>query len=286
LSFFRQRRRADPSHTFSPSGNQGLIVKVIDDLYAVVPDGETVSVMVGLHWTAVVVDLEEERRCGLASTVTGKRPHGEVDVPSAGRLGRMSGRELAALALTDNLTLRSIGMAAINALLPRQPKRWVESKAEEVIAAAGADQTVVLVGHFPFIAQLRPRVRRLFVLEQNPRPGEYPASAAAELVPQADVLAITSMTVINGTLDELLALRRPEARALLLGPSTPMHPLMFDHGIEMLSGAVVTAIAAVLEVVGQGGVFRQVHQAGVHLVTMTRDSDSLSAAPGLPPERR
>lgn len=33
----------------------------------------------------------------------------------------MSGKELAGLALTDNLTLRSIGMAAINALLPRQP---------------------------------------------------------------------------------------------------------------------------------------------------------------------
>jgi len=53
--------------------------------------------------------------------VTGARLHGGVDVPIAGRLGRMSGKELAGLALTDNLTLRSIGMAAINALLPRQP---------------------------------------------------------------------------------------------------------------------------------------------------------------------
>ncbi len=245
-------------------------MKVIDDLLAVVPDGETVSVTVGLHWTAVVVDLGKERHCGLASTVTGLRPHGQVDVPSAGQLSQLSGRELAALALTDNLTLRSIGMAAINALLPRLPDRWVESNAEEVIATAGANRSVVLVGHFPFIAQLRPRVGQLFVLEQNPGPGEYPASAAAKLVPQADVLAITSMTLLNGTLDELLSLRRPGARVLLLGPTTPMHPLLFDYGIAMLSGAVVNEIAPVLRVIQEGGVFRQVHQAGVRLVTMTQ----------------
>jgi len=247
-----------------------MTVKVIDDLYAVTPDGKAVSVTVGLHWTAVLVALGEERRCGLASTVTGVRPHGEVDVPVAGQLDGMSGRELAALALTDNLTLRSIGFAAINALLPRQTDLWVDIKAEEVIASAAADDTVVLVGHFPFIAQLRPRVGRLFVLEQNPGPGEFPASSAAELIPQAGVIAITSMTLINGTLDSLLALRRPGARVLLLGPSTPLHPLLFDHGIEMLSGALVTAVEPVLSVIQQGGVFRQVHKAGVRLVTMAK----------------
>jgi uncharacterized protein (DUF4213/DUF364 family) len=91
---------------------------------------------------------------------------------------------------------------------------------------------------------------------------------AAELVPQADVVAITSMTLLNGTLDGLLALCRPEARVLLLGPSTPLHPLLFEYGIEMLSGAVVTAVDPVLHVIREGGVFQQVHPAGVRLVTM------------------
>jgi hypothetical protein len=243
-------------------------MNLIDDLLAVIPDSRTESVTIGLHWTAVVVDAAGERRCGLASTLTGVRPHGEVDVPLAGRLDQMSGRELAALALTDNLTLRSIGVAAINALLLPLPERWVERNAEEVIAEAGAGKTVALVGHFPFISGLRSRVGQLYVLEQNPGPGEHPATAAAELVPQADVVAITSMTLLNGTLDGLLGLCRPEARVLLLGPSTPLHPLLFDYGIEMLSGSVVTAIDPVLHVIREGGVFRQVHPAGVRLVTM------------------
>ncbi|MCB8987278.1 MAG: DUF364 domain-containing protein [Ardenticatenaceae bacterium] len=247
-------------------------MKLLEDLLGVIADGETMSVTVGLHWTAVVVDVAGETRCGLASTVTEVRPHGEVDVPQAGRLAQMPAHELAALALCDNVTLRSVGVAAINALLPPQPEKWVERNAEHVIAAAGANKTVVLVGHFPFIARLQPQVGRLWVLEQNPGPGEHPAAAAAQLIPQADVVAITSMTLLNGTLDGLLAQCRPGARVLLLGPSTPLHPLLFEHGVHMLSGAVVTAVTPVLHLIQQGAVFRQVRHGGVRLVTMTAAS--------------
>jgi uncharacterized protein (DUF4213/DUF364 family) len=245
-------------------------MKIIDELLAVIPDGEVRQVLIGMHWTSVVIDVAGEQRCGLASTLMGSLPHGEVDVPQAGRLDKISGQELAAFALTDNLTSRSIGMAAINALLPLLPNRWQEINAEHVIAEAGEDKKVVLVGHFPFISRLHTKVGQLFVLEQNPGPGEYPAEAAAELVPEADVLAITSMTLLNDTLDGLLALRQPDARVLLLGPSTPMHPLLFDHGIEMLSGAVVAGIDPVLHLIQQGAVFRQVRKGGVQLVTMVR----------------
>lgn len=244
-------------------------MKLIDDLLAAIPDGQTVNVTIGLHWTAVVVDVDGEQRCGLASTLKGNRPHGEFNIPAAGALDRTSGRELAALATAHNLTQRSLGIAAINALLPRRPERWVDANAEDVIADIGRGATVVLVGHFPFAAALRPRVGQLFVLEQDPGPDEYPASAAPELVPQSRVLAITSMTLLNGTLDGLLALRGPQTRVLLLGPSTPLHPLLFDYGVKMLSGAIVTNISAVLQVIREGGVFRQVHKAGVRLVTMS-----------------
>lgn len=245
-------------------------MKMIDDLLAVLPDGETLHVVIGLHWTAVVTEVNGERRCGLASTLKGDRPHGEVDVPAAGELDQLSSRALAALATTNNLTLRSVGVAAINALLPPMPEQWDDRNAEQVIAEAGQGRTVALIGHFPFIPHLRLKVGTLYVLEHNPGPGEYPAASAGELVPQADVLAITSMTLLNGTLDELLALRKPGARVLLLGPSTPLHPLVFDYGIEMLSGAVVKAIEPVLRLIRQGAVFRQVHRGGVRLVTMTR----------------
>jgi len=61
----------------------------------------------------------------------------------------------------------------------------------------------VLVGHFPFIPKLRPAVGQLWVIEQRPAEGDYPAEAAADLIPQADVVAITSSALINHTLSLL-----------------------------------------------------------------------------------
>jgi uncharacterized protein (DUF4213/DUF364 family) len=55
---------------------------------------------------------------------------------------------------------------------------------------------------------------------------------------------------------------------LVLGPSTPLSPILFDHGAHLLSGSVVEDIESVLRAVAQGANFRQVHQQGVRLVTM------------------
>ena len=106
------------------------------------------------------------------------------------------------------------------------------------------------------------------MLELQPRPGDLPASAAAEVVPEADVLAITATTLINRTFDGLMTLRRPDALVMLLGPSTPLTPLLFDYGVHLLSGAIVEDVDAVLMAVSQGAGFRQIHRAGVRLVTL------------------
>jgi hypothetical protein len=108
----------------------------------------------------------------------------------------------------------------------------------------------------------------LWVIEQHPSEGDYPAESAADLIPQAGVIAITSSTLINHTLDGLLALCHPDALVMMLGPSTPLSPLLFDRGISILSGSRVMDDAAVLRTVGQGATFQQVE--GVRLLTYGR----------------
>ena len=243
---------------------------LIDAVFDTLPNCNVVKVCVGLHWTAVVVDVQGEQRCGLASSLVGNHIHGVPDVPRAGLLEQMKGLELAAFVQESQFALSSIGVATINALLPRQPNKWSDVNAEEVIAKQGNGKSVALVGHFPFISRLRPQVRELSVLEQNPQPGELPSNLAEEIIPQADVVAITGTTLINHTLDDLLALCSPDAVVILLGPSTFMSPILFDHGVDLLCGSVVTNIKSVLKTVQQGGNFRQVHSAGVRLVSMSR----------------
>lgn len=209
---------------------------------------------------------------GLASARTAQHHHSaEPDVPQAGQLHTLSALKLAHLACSEQPPQTSIGVAAMNALLPPQPERWREVNAEEVIVTHGTGKTVVLIGSFPFVPRLHSRVDRLFVLELQPRDNELPAEAAPDIVPQADGIAITSMTLINHSLENLLKLRSPQATVLLLGPSTLLSPKLFEYGIEILSGSVVTDIDPVLNAIKQGANSRQVHRAGVRLVTMSQN---------------
>jgi uncharacterized protein (DUF4213/DUF364 family) len=134
---------------------------------------------------------------------------------------------------------------------------------------------VALVGHFPFIVELRPLTKELWVIEQRPSEGEHPPEAAADLIPQADVVAITGTALINHTLEGLLALCRPETFVMILGPSTPLSPVLFEHGVAMLSGAGVVDEEAAMRTISQGATFQQVE--GVRLVAMSKEK----AGPGL-----
>lgn len=243
----------------------------LNELVQTLDGGTIVDVLIGRHWTAVLAEVGGKQRCGLASTVGGDHHHhGEADVPAAGRLHEQPAQELAALAGLVHSILAGVGLATINALLPSQREQWVTLNAEEVIATRGAGKKVALVGHFPFVPRLRSRVGQLSVLEQEPRPGDLPASAAATVLAGADVVALTSMTIHNHTLPDLLRLCPPHALVILLGPSTPLSPVLYDYGVDILCGSVVTDVEPVLRVIGQGGNFRQVHRAGVRTVTMVR----------------
>ena len=63
---------------------------------------------------------------------------------------------------------------------------------------------------------------------------------------------MTATTLINKTMPRLLELSR-NARVVVAGPSTPLHPLMFDHGIELLGGLIVDDEASLWRAVAEGG---------------------------------
>lgn len=248
---------------------------ILDALLREARNGVVLDARIGLHWTAVLVETDGVQRLGLASTLRasgGARPR--PDVPEAGRLEEIPAREIASWVTGEVGPRSSLGMAALNALLPEHPDSWDDGNAEEVIAELGAGMTVVLVGRFPFVPRLEPRVGELLVLDRRDREGTLPEEAAPDVVPRADILAITGQAVANGTLDGLLRLRRKGATVLLLGPTTPLSTVMFEHGIDCLSGAIVEAIDPVLRALSQGASFRQLHGQGIRLVTMRRTVDT------------
>jgi uncharacterized protein (DUF4213/DUF364 family) len=233
-------------------------------------DARVRQVMVGAFWTAVVLDTHPPR-CGLASTLRGATHDEGPPVPRAGHLLEHSGRELAGWLRSSSTLEASIGMAAFNALLEVDEAACTEANAEELILERGTGRRVAIVGHFPFIERVKQAAAECWVLELHPRPGDVPADRASEILPLADVVALTGTSIINHTFDDLIHLCRPDAFVLLLGPSAPLCPIMFDAGVDGVSGTLVTDHERVLRSVGQGATFRQIKRAGgLRLLTVVK----------------
>lgn len=108
-----------------------------------------------------------------------------------------------------------------------------------------------MVGHFYNIERLS-GVCELTILERKPVHGDLPDPACEYILPDQDVVIMTATTLINKTMPRLLALSR-NARIVVAGPSTPLHPLMFEQGIDLLGGLVVDDETSVWRAVAEGG---------------------------------
>jgi uncharacterized protein (DUF4213/DUF364 family) len=235
--------------------------------------GKILAVQVGPNRTAVLAETDAGIRCGLAATLSNPEFDHKLhpSVREAGDLHKLNPIDLAGLVESHSFTEVAIGLATINALLPQSPNQWADIHAEEYLVEHGANKNVVVVGHFPFVDRLRPVAKNLWVLELNPRDGDLPAQFAPEVIPQADVVAITATTLINKTFQGLIKLCQLQARVVLVGPSTPLSPVMYEYGIDVLSGTIVTNPQEVLTGIGQGISFHQLRQKKVvRLVTLQK----------------
>jgi len=245
-----------------------MTMKVLHDLMATLDFAPPVGdIIQGYFWTAVVT-----RGCGLASTPHEARFHdGALPVKEAGSLLQKDAGELARMAFSESANEAAIGIATINSLLDIDESRFVELNAFDLIAEKGAGKKVAVIGHFPFVGKLRGIAEQLWVVEKNPREGDLQDSKAETLVPDADVVAITGSTLVNHTFERLVGLCAPRALVIVLGPSTPLSPVLFDHGVDVISGTRVIDTEKALRYVSQGASFRQMR--GVRLLTMRRTSE-------------
>jgi len=66
---------------------------------------------------------------------------------------------------------------------------------------------------------------------------------------------------------------------MLLGPTTPLSDILFDYGIDILSGSIVTDQDAVLRGVSEGDTFRRMKKTGgIRFVTMLKDNKIIGKA--------
>ena len=236
-------------------------------------DGLTVErAVVGLFFTGVKLSNGIAGACATPIKTIPESvccPSSAMSMPFPGKLRGRPAFDLAQEALGENGIRRAVGIAAMNALADTCWRRRPHPDTELQLGIDAFDATeiypgdrVVVVGAFvPFLRELKRRRQSYLVLEQDPAtlkadelPFFRPAEQAAAVVPQADVLMITGTTLINDTLEELLALANPAARVTMVGPTVTMLPDAFvRRGAEVLGTVRITAPEDFLDILAEGG---------------------------------
>ncbi|MGB7033531.1 MAG: DUF364 domain-containing protein [Syntrophobacteria bacterium] len=222
--------------------------------------------VVGSHLIAVA-----SQRLGLAAHL---HSQGQSDVvvseQGVGTLIGRRARDLAYWVLEDHWVRAGIGMAALNSVLEIDYQALLEVNAKQIIAERAIGKNLMVVGHFPFIGQLRSKVRNLWVMEKEPRSGDLSEEEGYQALAEADVVAITASCLINHTFDRIMANCKPGSFKIMLGPSTPLSTILLDCGLDVIGGALVEEESVVLRMVENGAAFRQLK--GVRTVVMTKDT--------------
>ena len=196
-------------------------------------------------------------------------PSSAMAMPFPGKLKGRPAFDLAREALGENSIRRAVGIAAMNALADtcwrHRPHPETELRfgidAFDATEIRAGDKVVVVGAFVPFLRELKRRRQPFLVLEQDPAtlkaeelPFFRPAEQAAAVVPEGDVLLITGTTLINDTLEELLAWAKPAARVTMVGPTVSLLPDAFlRRGADILGTVRITAPHDFLDILAEGG---------------------------------
>jgi len=225
--------------------------------------GQADRVIVGLNWTLVV----GAQGAGLAHTPE----RGTAGCRSLPRPGSYTGQPLARLAglwPSDNVFERAIAVAAVNAHWNRHDLGGSAENGLDLVENRG--EHTVVIGRFPGLADRLPGIA---VVERAPRPGEYPVEALPDLLPRAECVAVTSSSIVNGSLAGILELC-PQAFVVLIGPSTPLSPALFDFGVDALSGFVARDADKLALAVSEGAAVSALRPYGRYVTLRCDGSDA------------
>ena len=190
-------------------------------------------------------------------------------MPLSGRLKGMEADRVLREMEEGNPLKKALGIATLNALSLTLERSQGTPNFEVVLEKDALDlltlheeEFVVVVGALaPYLKRLKARGKPFRVLEMDPRtlkkdemPFYSPAEEAPLYVPKADLLVVTGTSLVNDTLEGLLALARKDARVVVLGPTASQYPrAFFERGVDMLGGIRVTAPDDLLDLLAEAG---------------------------------
>ena len=177
--------------------------------------------------------------------------------------GKPATKLLESIKSTDTIE-RSMALALINALNYEKSILLPEDRKNEIVfekLKVGEGTKTAMVGFFgPLVKILEKKRARLEIID------EFRGIGSKELFFKklsnwADVLFLTSTSILNNTTEHILEKVNPKTKTILLGPSTPMVAEAFrDWPVHILAGTVPVEKGQVLKAVRHGLGTRYIHK--------------------------
>ena len=274
-----------------------ILNETLNEIYAVLGgEIENLSVqrvVVGLFFTGVKLS---NGVCGVSYTPLKAIPQAvccpshAASMPNAGNICGKNVRTLLRDLNSGGAIKKTIAVAALNALsqtcFEQNPGahavKFDADPFHELDVCEGSLSVIVgaLVPYIKFMIK-NGRDFRILELDKSvlkPQEAVYfvPQEMAAEAIRAADNLIITGVTLLNDTLEEILALKKEGAKAVVVGPTVSMSPAsLFARGVSYAGGVYTQRADELLDVIAQAG--SGYHFLGKYARKFTMSADGFAA---------
>ncbi len=227
--------------------------RIIDILEPLCASHAIGDVRIGLGYTAVQLD---DGSTGVAYTLGRELFRGCTAFAGKRPIAGIQATEALHYLNSEGLVESALGLATANAMANRLSSSGMTGDVLKAVELLSTD-AVAMIGFFaPLVSALQDRVADLEIFEERTglMPHLRPSTEAISAMPKYDVAFITSTTIINDTVDDLLEAARDCREIVLLGPSTPLIAEAFEGtAVTCLSGVIVDDADGLLRVVSEGG---------------------------------
>ena len=157
---------------------------------------------------------------------------------------------------SDNGIERSMALALVNALNYKDALKLPEDKDNAILSekfGIKKGTKVAMVGFFgPLVKVFKEKKVSLEILDESRKLGRA-EEFYQKLKAWAEVLILTSTSILNNTTEEILAHAASGVKTVMLGPSTPMVDQIFNQlPVHMLAGTVPLDKDNILKAVRHG----------------------------------
>ena len=208
---------------------------------------------IGVGYTAVQLD---NGQLGVAYTFLDGLSGGCGVYGGPRPLAGMPAAELLTLFDSGGALESALALACANALINTPNQAYSEGASVTQLDFRSSDR-VGMIGHFaPIVSKIAPQVGSVEIFERVARPadGIRGFDEAGQLLPACDIALITSTSILNNSIEQILPLVQRCREVVMLGTSTPMSAEVFaDTPVTLLSGIAVTDGGGILRAVSEGG---------------------------------